>query len=78
VTPGAPAHSDYLSTTCVRVARCTRNAASRAARSSRRVRQGSVLFCGEHTSIDFQGFMEGGASEGRRAARELANLIIGD
>ncbi len=35
------------------------------------VSQGSVLFCGEHTSQDFQGFMEGGASEGERAAKEL-------
>jgi monoamine oxidase len=34
-----------------------------------------VLFAGEHTSTDFQGFMEGGAEQGRRAARELANLI---
>ncbi|MFZ5892299.1 MAG: flavin monoamine oxidase family protein [Myxococcota bacterium] len=41
------------------------------------VTQGGVLFCGEHTSQDFQGFMEGGASEGRRAARELAHLIRG-
>ena len=39
------------------------------------VRQGGVLFAGEHTSIDFQGFMEGGAAEGKRAARELAGLI---
>jgi monoamine oxidase len=39
------------------------------------VRQGGVLFCGEHTSIDFQGFMEGGAAEGTRAARELRQLI---
>ena len=42
------------------------------------VRQGGVLFCGEHTSIDFQGFMEGGASEGKRAARELRRIIPGD
>jgi monoamine oxidase len=41
------------------------------------VRQGGVLFCGEHTSIDFQGFMEGGAAEGTRAARELRRLIRG-
>jgi monoamine oxidase len=40
-------------------------------------RQGGVLFCGEHTSIDFQGFMEGGASEGKRAARQLDHLITG-
>jgi monoamine oxidase len=39
------------------------------------VRQGGVLFCGDHTSQDFQGFMEGGASEGRRAGRELAGLL---
>ena len=43
-----------------------------------RVRQGNVLFCGEHTSIDFQGFMEGAASEGRHAARQLAGMLVGD
>jgi monoamine oxidase len=42
------------------------------------VRQGGVLFCGEHTSVDFQGFMEGAASEGRRAARELARMVVRD
>lgn len=42
-----------------------------------KVAQGGVLFCGEHTSQDYQGFMEGGASEGRRAARELAHSITG-
>jgi monoamine oxidase len=41
------------------------------------VTEGGVLFCGEHTSINFQGFMEGGAEQGRRAARELARLIRG-
>ncbi|MBI3776134.1 MAG: FAD-dependent oxidoreductase [Gammaproteobacteria bacterium] len=39
------------------------------------VRQNGVLFCGDHTSQDFQGFMEGAASEGRRAGRELAKLL---
>ena len=39
------------------------------------VRQGGVLFCGDHTSQDFQGFMEGAASEGRCAGRELAKLL---
>ena len=34
-------------------------------------RQGSVHFCGEHTSMEFQGHMEGGATEGVRAAREI-------
>lgn len=40
-----------------------------------RVRQGGVLFCGEHTSIDYQGFMEGGATEGARAGEELLELL---
>jgi monoamine oxidase len=40
-----------------------------------KARQGGVLFCGEHTSQDFQGFMEGGASEGGRAAEELVRLL---
>ncbi len=40
-----------------------------------KARQGNVLFCGEHTSTNFQGFMEGGASEGFRAAAELLQLL---
>jgi monoamine oxidase len=36
-----------------------------------RVRQGNVWFCGEHTSIEFLGFMEGAASEGQAAAAEV-------
>ena len=43
-----------------------------------RMPQRGVLFCGEHTSIDFQGFMEGAASEGRFAARQLARMLAGD
>jgi monoamine oxidase len=39
------------------------------------VDQGGVSFCGEHTSTDFQGFMEGGASEGVRAAKDLVKAI---
>ncbi len=35
------------------------------------VRQGSVHFAGEHCSVEFQGFMEGGAREGKRAAQEI-------
>ena len=42
-----------------------------------RVRQGGVYFCGEHTSLGFQGFMEGGAAEGARVARQLVRLITG-
>jgi monoamine oxidase len=36
-----------------------------------RVPQGNVHFAGEHTSIDYQGYMEGGADEGDRAAKEV-------
>ena len=39
-----------------------------------RVRQGRVHFAGEHTSVEYQGFMEGGAHSGVRAANE----ILGD
>ena len=35
------------------------------------VRQGNIHFAGEHCSTNFQGFMEGGASEGVRAASEI-------
>jgi monoamine oxidase len=41
-----------------------------------KARQGGVYFCGEHTSQDFQGFMEGGASEGARAAKQIVNKIL--
>ena len=34
-------------------------------------RQGNIHFAGEHCSTDFQGFMEGGAAEGVRAAKEI-------
>ena len=33
--------------------------------------QGSVHFAGEHCSVNFQGYMEGGAREGIRAAKEI-------
>jgi monoamine oxidase len=35
------------------------------------VRQGPVHFAGEHCSVEFQGYMEGAAREGARAAREV-------
>ncbi len=38
-------------------------------------RQNNVFFAGEHTSTDFQGFMEGGASEGVRAANEVLTSL---
>lgn len=39
--------------------------------------QGNVHFCGEHTSMDFQGYMEGGALTGKDTAFELIRLIRG-
>jgi monoamine oxidase len=36
---------------------------------------GPIHFAGEHCSQDFQGFMEGGASEGVRAANEVLALL---
>jgi monoamine oxidase len=36
-----------------------------------KVRQGNIHFAGEHCSYNFQGYMEGGAEEGRRAANEI-------
>jgi len=41
------------------------------------VPQGRIHFAGEHCSQDFQGFMEGGASEGRRAALEVFHALRG-
>ena len=35
------------------------------------MRQGNVHFAGEHCSIDYQGYMEGGAVEGQRAGVEV-------
>jgi monoamine oxidase len=35
------------------------------------VRQGNIHFAGEHCSTNFQGYMEGGAEEGHRAAKEI-------
>jgi monoamine oxidase len=34
-----------------------------------------VYFCGEHTSQDYQGFMEGGASTGKQVAKDLVDRI---
>ena len=39
------------------------------------VPQGGAFFCGEHTSQDFQGFMEGGASTGKATAEDLIKLF---
>ena len=39
------------------------------------VPQGNIHFAGEHCSQDFQGYMEGGASEGARAAQEVLDAL---
>jgi monoamine oxidase len=39
------------------------------------VPQGNIYFAGEHTSINFQGYMEGGAQQGIRAANEVAQAL---
>jgi len=41
------------------------------------VAQGAIHFAGEHCSQDFQGYMEGGAREGKRAALEVAHALTG-
>ncbi len=40
-----------------------------------RVRQGPIHFAGEHCSVEFQGYMEGAAREGARAAREVVQEL---
>ena len=40
-----------------------------------KARQGNVFFAGEHCSINFQGYMEGGAQEGARAANEIITQL---
>jgi monoamine oxidase len=41
------------------------------------VAQGAIYFAGEHCSVNFQGYMEGGASEGARAALEVYHALTG-
>lgn len=42
------------------------------------VPQGAIHFAGEHCSQNFQGYMEGGASEGVRAALEVFHALTGN
>ena len=42
------------------------------------VAQGPIHFAGEHCSQDFQGYMEGGAREGARAALEVFHSLTGN
>lgn len=37
--------------------------------------EGNAHFCGEHTSIEFQGYMEGAVATGERAAREVLRAL---
>lgn len=37
--------------------------------------EGLLHFCGEHTSLEFQGYMEGAAETGLRAAMEVADAL---
>ena len=62
-----PTGDPYLrgSYACWRVGQCTHFGGYEG------VRQGPIYFAGEHCSVEFQGFMEGGAREGARAAREI-------
>lgn len=39
------------------------------------VAQGNIHFAGEHCSTNFQGYMEGGAEEGERAAKEIIAVV---
>jgi monoamine oxidase len=50
---------------CWRIGQCTQFA------GYERARQGPIHFAGEHCSLKFQGYMEGAAREGARAAREI-------
>ncbi|MFM1654128.1 FAD-dependent oxidoreductase [Brevibacillus sp. B_LB10_24] len=34
-------------------------------------REGNCFFCGEHTSIDHQGYLNGAVETGQRAAKEI-------
>jgi monoamine oxidase len=39
------------------------------------VQEGNVHFCGEHTSVDFQGYLNGGVETGYRAAAEVRDAL---
>jgi monoamine oxidase len=40
-----------------------------------REQEGAVHFCGEHTSIDFQGYLNGAVETGQRAAAEVLSAV---
>ena len=37
---------------------------------------GRLQFAGEHTSVDFLGFMNGGVESGNRAAKALIETVV--
>jgi monoamine oxidase len=39
------------------------------------VQENAVHFCGEHTSVDFQGYLNGGVETGQRAAGEVVSAL---
>jgi monoamine oxidase len=39
--------------------------------------EGACHFCGEHTSLDFQGYLNGAVETGERAAREVSSAFGG-
>jgi monoamine oxidase len=39
--------------------------------AAERERQGDCFFAGEHTSVDFQGYLNGAVETGERAAGEI-------
>ena len=41
-------------------------------------REGNLFFAGEHTSVDFQGYLNGAVETGEKAAREILNDLFGE
>ncbi|HEY4549105.1 MAG TPA: FAD-dependent oxidoreductase, partial [Bacillus sp. (in: firmicutes)] len=39
-------------------------------------REGNIFFAGEHTSVDYQGCLNGAVASGERAAQEVMNNLI--
>ena len=40
-----------------------------------RTEQSGCHFCGEHTSVDFQGYLQGGVESGERVANEIVQAF---
>lgn len=41
-------------------------------------REGNIFFAGEHTSVDFQGYLNGAVETGNRAAQEILSDLFGE